>query len=163
MASSQQVRAYLAHWFQLGKSVILQRSRRRCLPNPIFYHETYSSEFEDCWRDIQAVDGQDCYLEGTDQTIAELLSPQWEINDCSRCVMPVPMAVGTIAQMQACPCQDLPSWPNEEIPKPRKTVDSQRYLGSIRDHLQSSYDHSAGLPDPNSVEPGIAFRRQPEP
>jgi hypothetical protein len=145
MASSQQVRAYLAYWFQLGKPVVFQRSQSRCLPNPIFYHDNYSAEFEDCWQQLQAVGGQDCYLAGTDQTIAELLSPQWEINNCARCVMPVPMAIGPIADSQTCPCHDLPSWPNTDAPAPRAAVNSGQQLGRIRDRLETSYDKSAGL------------------
>ncbi|MGD1908547.1 MAG: hypothetical protein ACFB0C_21540 [Leptolyngbyaceae cyanobacterium] len=153
MASSQQVRAYLAYWFQLGKPVVFQRSDNRCLPNPIFYHSNYSAEFEDCWQDIEALDGQDCHLEGTDQTIADLLSPRWEISNCARCVMPVPMALGPIADSQACPCQDLPHWPNTDAPSPRAAVNTAQQLGRIRDRLETSYDRSAGLPKPAPTQP----------
>lgn len=162
MASSQQVRAYLAYWFQLGKPVVFQRSQSRCLPNPIFYHDNYSAEFEDCWQDIQAIGGQDCYLEGTDQTLAELLSAQWEINDCARCVMPVPMAIGPLAASQTCPCQDLPSWPNTDAPSPRAGVNTDKQLGRIRDRLESSYDKSAELLE--GTKRFVIFpQRRPEP
>ncbi|NJN20769.1 MAG: hypothetical protein HC812_05715 [Leptolyngbya sp. RL_3_1] len=144
MASPEQVRVYLAHWFQLGKPVVFERSHSRYLPSPIFYHDNYSAEFEDCWQAIQAIGGRDCYLEGTDQTLAELLSPQWEITDCARCVMPVPMAIGPMAERH-CPCQDLPLWPNTNAPSPRAAVSSHRQLGQLRDRLEASYGSSAGL------------------
>jgi hypothetical protein len=162
MASVEQVRAYLAYWFQLGKPVVFQRNHSYCLPNPIFYHDTYSAEFEDCWQEIQAINGQGCYLEGTDQTLAELLSPQWEITDCARCVMPVPTAIGPIADRQACPCQDLPLWPNTDAPPPRAAVSSQRQLGQLRDRLELSYDHSVGLPRPGALDVPKS-KRLPEP
>ncbi|MDA0268250.1 MAG: hypothetical protein O2890_02380 [Cyanobacteria bacterium] len=163
MASSQQVRAYLAYWFQLGKPVVFQRRHSRCLPNPIFYHDDYSAEFEDCWQQLEAIGGQDCYLEGTDQTIADLLSPHWEISDCARCVMPVPMAIGPMVNPHTCPCQDLPLWPNSDAPSPRAAVNSNEQLGKIRDRLQSSYDSSAGLPTPGVMDSRLPPKRQLEP
>lgn len=134
MASEQNVRQYLAYWLQLGKKVLIRNGQEALQPSPVIEGDHYSAEFEDCWRIVRSPESGDCYLEGTDQTISELLSPQWEINGCSRCTMPVPTrSVGM--PPDNCPCFDLPSWPDTENPQPREPISSQTLLGQIRDRL----------------------------
>lgn len=155
MASVSQVRAYLAYWFQLGKPIIFHKSQTQCLPTPIFQGNRFSPAFEQCWQRVTA-DASDSHLLGTDQTIAQLLETDWEIADCARCSMPVPLPVNGIA-ISNCPCADLPLWPNNEIPQPRLPVESNDRLGTIRDRLSASeilrdrlhttYRQSPGLPD----------------
>ena len=83
-----------------------------------------------------AVEGKALYLEGTQQTISELLSPAWEMTSCARCEMPVPIPqIETTERL--CPCNDLPTWPNEELPKPRLPVDSDQKLRNLRAQLVS--------------------------
>lgn len=137
MASQEQVREYLAYWFQLGKPVVLQNGRAQCLPAPIFIGNHYSQAFEDCWRQIIAVDGQGCYLEGTDQTIAALMSPAWDLAACARCSMPVPLPEVGLSS-EPCPCNDLPSWPNSEVPQPRSAVNTHRHLGDLKQRLEAT-------------------------
>ncbi|MFB8791195.1 MAG: hypothetical protein U7123_20670 [Potamolinea sp.] len=36
---------------------------------------------------------------------------------------------------ETCPCNDLPMWPNTEVPLPREPVDSKARLNTIRDRL----------------------------
>jgi hypothetical protein len=137
MASQEQVRQYLAYWFQLGKPVWVNGGQTALLPQPVISGDRYSPEFEQCWQQVTSAKSGDCYLDATDQTIKELLSPSWEINPCVRCAMPVPVAsVGMPAL--SCPCIDLPLWPNTELPKPRLPVSSQAQLSQIRDRLQSA-------------------------
>jgi hypothetical protein len=137
MASQHQVRQYLAYWFQLGKPVICNGGKDTLLPRSVIQGDRYSPEFDTCWEKIQAIDAGDCYLEGTITTIAELLSPAWEITACCRCTMPVPMPnVGM--PPPTCPCVDLPDWPNTEVPMPRSPVNSQILLQQIRDRLRQT-------------------------
>ena len=104
------------------------------LPVPVLRGDHYSRQFEECWQRITSPESGDCYLEGTSETIAQLLTPEWEIIQCARCPMPLP--VRTVGMPAAsCPCHDLPSWPNTEIPMPREPVNSQNYLNSIRHRL----------------------------
>ncbi|MGF1517164.1 MAG: hypothetical protein ACFCVB_05080 [Nodosilinea sp.] len=134
MASQAQVREYLAHWFQLGKPVVLAEHRGGCLPSPIFQNGRYSRSFEDCWHQIMVTSGQDCYLQGTTQSIAAMLSPAWDLVACSRCDMPIAMpTAGTMTDL--CPCNDLMSWPNTEVPRPRPAVDDQRHLAELQQRL----------------------------
>ena len=154
MASVSQVRTYLAYWFQLGKPVVFNRSQTQCLPHPIFQGNRLSPAFEQCWQTITQ-NTADCYLQGTDQTVADLLAAEWEITECARCSMPIPMPV-SIVNASACPCNDLPNWPNDEIPQPRMGVSDESCLqdirkrlsiaGASRDRLQSTYERSPGLP-----------------
>ena len=136
MASKQEVREYLAYWFQLGKKIVLQNSSAPFLPSPVIQGDRYSKEFEDCWRDILAVGGQDCYLEGTDHTIEELLSPTWQLEECARCEMPIPLPTSGMPAL-VCPCNDLPLWPNHDVPGPRKPVSSISHLTGIRERLET--------------------------
>lgn len=157
MASEQQVKRYLAYWFQLGKKVIIRNGDAAVLPPSVVAGDRYSDEFESVWEQIISPESGDCYLEGTHQTIAELLSPRWEIEACVRCDMPVPLIkIGLPPEL--CPCNDLPSWPNTEIPKPREPVSSQERLQQIRDRLsqrnnQQGFHEPVAPPSPESLIP----------
>ncbi|HIK04931.1 MAG TPA: hypothetical protein IGS40_09470 [Trichormus sp. M33_DOE_039] len=133
MANQTEVKKYLAHWFQLGKKVVVGNEGINLLPQPIYQGDRYSKEFEECWQKI-LLSASDCYLEGTHETIAELLTPSWEMSPCSRCLMPIPMRnVGMPALL--CPCSNLPGWPNTELPNPRCPITDQEQLKIICDRL----------------------------
>ena len=133
MASVQKVQSYLSYWFQLGKPVVCGKSQGECLPEPIFHGSQYSMAFEQCWQKI-IQSPADFYLRGTDESIADLLSDEWDIVSCARCPMPMPMPVRGIRD-SPCPCADLPSWPNDEIPQPRPPVCTANYLNKMRRRL----------------------------
>jgi hypothetical protein len=134
MASQEKVKQYLAYWFQLGKRVLLDNGQEAILPALVFEGDRYSREFESCWQRILASKTGNCYLEGTEQSIHQLLSPGWDINPCARCGMPVPTIEFGIPS-PICPCYDLPSWPNSDLPSPRSAVDSSAHLNRIRERL----------------------------
>ncbi len=134
MADEKDVRQYLAYWFQAGKRVILSARKEAYCPSTVLQGDRYSPEFEDCWAYLMQDESGDCYLEGTHQTIQELLSPQWDVAPCARCDMPVPMVV-LGAMPPECPCSDLPTWPNTDIPKPRSPINTPAHLANIRDRL----------------------------
>ncbi len=137
MASQQEVKQYLAYWFQLGKKVAIGNGKASLLPQEVIKGDRYSEEFEECWQQIISQKAGDCYLEGTQETIAELLSPAWEVNLCARCTMPVPVRnVGMPPDL--CPCNDLSNWPNTELPPPRSPVNTQDQFRVIRDRLLGS-------------------------
>lgn len=134
MASEQEVKQYLAYWFQLGKKVFICNGQESLLPQPVIRGDRYSEEFEDCWRQILSPDSDDCHLEGTEETVAELLTPAWDMSPCARCDMPVLVRSVGIPPL-SCPCDDLSSWPNTELPAPRSPVNSQTQLTEIRNRL----------------------------
>ncbi len=137
MASEQKVRQYLAYWFQLGKKVLIHNGQDAVQPGSVIADDRYSAEFEDCWRIVHSPESGACYLEGTHQTIAELLSPHWEISDCARCAMPIPTILAGMSP-DNCPCFDLPGWPDTDNPQPRDPISSQTSLGQIRDRLKKT-------------------------
>jgi hypothetical protein len=157
MATQAQVRDFLAHWFQLGKPVVLAEDRGECLPAPVFYKGGYSQAFEDCWHQIMVTSGQGCYLRGTTQSVATMLSPGWEVTACARCAMPV--AIPTLGMMTfPCPCNDLHSWPNYEVPVPRTAVNDEHRLTQIQQRLNQAQESSADLPrGPYEAEETNAF------
>jgi len=134
MSSQQQVKRYLAYWFQLGKKVVIDKNNSLVKPQPVIVGEYYSQEFEDICQLIFSPESGDCYLEGTQQTIAELLSPNWEVEPCAVCQMPIPIKTAGIPS-PVCPCHDLLTWPNTELPAPREPVNSQEHLRQICDRL----------------------------
>ncbi len=147
MASEAQVRDFLAHWFQLGKPVVLPGDRGDYLPCPVFSQGGYSQDFENCWDQIMVTQGKDCYLKGTIQTIAAMLSPAWDVKDCARCTMPVSIPTLGLSSFP-CPCHDLLTWPNQDIPVPRGAVDDQRQLSQVRQRLSRIQGQS--IPTPRS-------------
>lgn len=137
MASEKKVKRYLAYWFQLGKKVLLGNGQEELLPQSVIEGDRYSREFEACWQRILSSNAGDCYLEGTEQSIQQLLTPAWDITDCVRCGMPVPtFEIGMPSP--TCPCYDLPSWPNLELPLPRSPVNSSDHLNTIKDRLHKT-------------------------
>jgi hypothetical protein len=133
MATQAEVKEYLAYWFQLGKGIVIDNGMAPLLPQEIFAGNSYSLEFEQCWQ--QVIEAPSSYhLEGTHETIAQLLRPEWEIHPCVRCDMPVPMRNMGMPAL-ACPCNDLATWPNTELPSPRGPVNSQEKLLNIRNRL----------------------------
>jgi len=146
MASEPQVKRYLAYWFQLGKKVVLRNGQSSVLPQPVIAGDRYSDQFEQLWQQLLSPDSGDCYLEGTQETIRELLTPKWDIDPCARCEMPVPM-INVGLPPELCPCNDLPTWPNTELPAPREPINSTSRLQAIRDRLSikspTSESHSS--------------------
>ena len=136
MASAQQVKQYVAHWFQLGKKVVFP-DRQTELPKSVIEGNRYSPDFERCWERILAHQS-DCHLEGTEQSIQDLLSSTWEIAACARCSIPIPTIDRGIQSLE-CPCSDLDLWPNTELPAPRSPVNSSTYLDNIRQRLKPDY------------------------
>ncbi|MFB2938882.1 hypothetical protein ACE1B6_26820 [Aerosakkonemataceae cyanobacterium BLCC-F154] len=134
MASEEQVKQYIAYWFQLGKRVLIRNGREALLPQRVIQGDRYSDEFGECWQRIIAPDSGDCYLEGTQETIAELLTPTWDLNPCARCSMPIPVRNLGLPPNN-CPCSDLPTWPNLETPLPRSPVDTQVHLNDLISRL----------------------------
>jgi hypothetical protein len=134
MASSQEVRQYLAHWFQLGKVVNVPNSPS-IFPRRVLQGNTYTIEFEDCWK--QVINQPAAYLDGTEQTIAELLTDRWDVIDCSRCTMPIPLPAVGLPQNQNCTCQDMPTWPNTELPMPRSAEVVAMKTTGLRQRLAS--------------------------
>jgi hypothetical protein len=132
MATTQEVRLYLAYWFQLGKRVVVPATNQQVKPNPVLCGEAYSAEFEACWQSLLA--GPDAYLEGTEQSIADLLEAEWDLVQCARCQVPVPLRVGGLSPT-SCPCADLPGWPNLDLPIPHAPVNNKTYLTRICNHL----------------------------
>lgn len=141
MASEQEVKRYLAYWFQLGKKVLIRNGQIALQPRQVIKGDRYSQEFEDIWQQIVSPESGNCYLEGTDQTIAELLTPQWDVSPCARCEMPVPVRRAGMPP-DCCPCFELDNWPNTDLPNPREPVCSQERLGRIRDRLSEGNEHS---------------------
>ncbi|MCC3606488.1 MAG: hypothetical protein JGK24_25510 [Microcoleus sp. PH2017_29_MFU_D_A] len=134
MASESEVRKYIAYWFQLGKKVFIRNGSEALLPKSVIAGDRYSSEFEECWQKIISPDSGDSYLQGTNETIAQLLTPAWEISPCARCAMPVPLRDAGMPP-ELCPCNDLANWPDTEMPRPRSPVSTKSQLSSIRDRL----------------------------
>ncbi|MGK7919554.1 MAG: hypothetical protein AB4080_06050 [Trichodesmium sp.] len=134
MASHSQIRKYIAYWFQLGKKLLIRNGQEAIRPQIVISGDRYSQEFEECWRQILSPESGDCYLEGTNQTIQELLSSEWDINSCARCSMPIPSRVKGMPP-ECCPCFDLPHWPDTETPLPRSPISNRSHLLSISERL----------------------------
>ena len=136
MASTNQVRTYLAYWFQLGKKLVWRNGEETLLPQPIIKGDRFSPQFEECWQKVMTIGGKDCYLEGSKETVEELLSSNWDIDGCARCKMPVAIVNSGIQSLE-CICSDLDNWPNDELPKPRSPLNNQVQLNRIRERLRN--------------------------
>jgi hypothetical protein len=127
MATNIEVKEYLAKWLQMGKRVAINDIEVG-LPQ-VIKGENYSPEFEQIWEKSQH---QVAYLEGTNQTIQDLLKPEWEIISCATCELPVPTLSLGYREVRSCVCDDRP---NLDTIAPRSPVTSSTYLQSISDRL----------------------------
>jgi len=127
MATSIEVKEYLAKWLQMGKKVSINDAEIQ-LPK-VINGEHYSPEFEQLWEQSQRAIS---YLEGTNQTIQDLLKPEWEIINCTTCELPVPILSIGYPGVQSCVCDDNP---NLYTIAPRSPVKSSTYLQNISDRL----------------------------
>lgn len=135
MAEADKVKKYIAYWFQLGKKIIIPSQNTAVLPSHILNGHGYSREFEECWQLVSDEKIGDCYLEGTSQTIQQLLSSKWEISECARCRMPVPM-IDLGVQSSTCVCNDMENWPNNQLPPPHQPIDNQQKLRHLSELLK---------------------------
>lgn len=137
MATHIEVKEYLAKWLQMGKKVSIDNSQISL--HQVIKGEIYSPEFEQLWdRAQQAI----AVLEGTNETIQDLLKPEWEILSCAVCDLPVPMSLG-YREVKACVCDDLKLYPNLDSIAPRSPVSTSSYLQDISDRLNSDPELSA--------------------
>ncbi len=150
MASPKEVQTYLAHWFQLGKSVHISNGLITLRPVPVIEGDRLSRAFQDCWQAIMAVGGRDCYLDGASETIEQLLSPQWEIINCARCAIPTAMStVMPVAQL--CPCGDIDHWPNDELPAPHMPINNINHFSKLKTRLNEHPLDGHQLSEDNEV------------
>ena len=137
MASSDQVKQYLACWLQLGKKLVIDNGREVICPETVVINNQYSPEFEECWQKLLAMEGKNCYLEGVEPTIDVLLSPAWDIASCVKCQMPIPQLDLGLQSPPGCPCVDIPLWPNIDLPIPHSPIAIQSHLKRIKARLNS--------------------------
>lgn len=133
MANATEVKEYLSYWFQLGKSVVFPKSQVIVRPDPIFSQHAFSPAFEACWQRM-VLSSEDCYLEGTEQSVRDLLKPEWEMISCARCDLPIARSRNHIPTC-LCPCIDLASWPNLELPQPRLPLHRGSALRNVHKRL----------------------------
>lgn len=146
MASFAQVQQYLAYWFQLGKRVVQPHTQQTFLPSKVISGENYSQEFESICQLLLQANSPESYLEGTSETLASLLTSRWNLEPCHRCQMPIAINHQDI-QPSLCPCHNLPTWPNTDLPTPREPLNHQHCLEKI---LQRLHQASTQQPDPAS-------------
>ncbi|APB32867.1 hypothetical protein GlitD10_0553 [Gloeomargarita lithophora Alchichica-D10] len=133
MASREAVRQYLACWFQAGKSVVYGQETWR--PQRVTQVGQYSPEFISLWQEMVQRGLHYYSLAGTDVSLGQLCSDDWEIMACSRCTMPIPIKIAGMTT-GSCPCADLALWPNPNLPLPHGVVDSQAHLAQVQARLQ---------------------------
>lgn len=136
MAPTKEVKRYLACWLQLGKKLVIDNGQEIICPRTVLMYHHYSAEFEDCWQKLLARSGKNCYLEEVEPTFDILLSATWDISSCANCQMPIPKIARGLKFSPACPCIDLPFWPNTDLPLPRAPIDSKSRLNRIKARLQ---------------------------
>lgn len=136
MASELTVKQYLALWLQVGKRVSSLQGDVLAMPTQIREGKSYSWQFEQCWHQLLRHPHR-YYLTGTDLTFEQLLSPAWDLETCPRCVMLVPIGHGPPTEKAMCPCADLCSWPNNELPQPRLPVDEVPLMQELRRRLEA--------------------------
>ncbi|NKB18516.1 MAG: hypothetical protein HC770_11595 [Pseudanabaena sp. CRU_2_10] len=119
----------------MGKKVFIQSQNKLVGVKCVVRGESYTNEFEQLWAEISDPRSGDVYLDGTDESIQELLSPKWEVVSCARCEMPIPIGMGPQAA-QICPCNNFGCYPNLEAIAPREPVITAKHLSSIMSRLK---------------------------
>ncbi len=139
LTNQDPVKAYLAHWFQLGKKLLFKSGQPGICPGSVLVPGGYSSEFEALWQRIISGQAGDCYLDGTHETIAQLRQHHWEIIHCARCEMPIALPQNGLSPFN-CPCAGLENWPNLDLPCPRCPADTQAQLSELQSRLKHQFE-----------------------
>lgn len=139
LTAADPIKVYLAHWFQLGKKLYFKTGQIGVCPNPVLIPGGYSQDFETLWQQITSGQAGDCYLEGTNETIAQLRQHHWDIIHCARCLMPIALPQSGLSPFN-CPCAGLENWPNLELPSPRCPADSQTHLSGLQARLEHQFE-----------------------
>lgn len=134
MATHQEIRHYLTHWFQLGKRIIINGTPHTIAPT--LNTDRPSAEFEILWQEILA-NPHLAYLEDSEIDLAQLLTGTWEIVDCARCEMPIPLKIAGIIDNH-CICQNMDTWPNSDTLEPHNPINTTQHLQQLRQRLTSS-------------------------
>ncbi len=136
MATHQEIRQYLAHWFQLGKPLILNGTSH-CI-TPTLNTDRPSREFEQIWQQILEMPHL-AYLEGSAVDLGQLLTGIWEIADCARCEMPIPLkAAGIPISAIPCTCDNMTTWPNQNTLPPHSPINTTDRLHQLRKTLATN-------------------------
>ncbi len=133
MALEIDVKKYVACWMQLGTKVWLRNGQPAQVAQ-VIQGGRYTPEFETLWSNVREQTTGDAYLSGTEITLQELMSNNWDIVQCARCTMPVAMQIAGV-QSLGCPCQELVNWPNTDLPCPRPPVNDFDKLKGIQSRL----------------------------
>ena len=142
MASRTLVKNYLAQWMQMGKTISLSTQGDEIHIYKILQGEKYSPSFNKLWDEISTKKAQEAYLSGTDQTIHDLLSNEWEIIACARCNLLIPsLDMGPRVPI-CCPCDDLPSHPNLDLVMPHLPIKLATHLDDLCDRLAEKSEDS---------------------
>ncbi|MCM1983517.1 hypothetical protein [Lyngbya confervoides] len=129
MASTTQVKRFVAIWLQLGKRLVHSSGDVQEKPDRVVQGDRYSPEFDSCWATLLD-QASNWHLSGTAYTLAMLLTQDWEIVSCARCDLPIPLQIAGIND-PSCPCGDIEGWPNLDLPLPHTPIDSRHRLASI--------------------------------
>ncbi len=138
MAARSDVKQYLAYWLQLGKKIFIKGQPQAVGLDRVINHEQYDEVFEQLWLNVSGKQANLAYLEGTDETIQDLLSTEWQIVDCPRCELRLPCLDLGPRQFNSCPCEGLNNWPNYDTLQPRSPVITKTHLSSICDRLETA-------------------------
>lgn len=130
MVSEDRVKQYIALWMQLGKPVVCDRDNQQLSTSSVIRGQAYSPEFEQLWQIIRQAPHH-YHLSATPCSIGDLLAGHWDLLPCARCTLLQPVNESVIAA-GPCPCQDLASWPDDNLPLPRQPIDNQDYLYKIQ-------------------------------
>jgi hypothetical protein len=162
MASRTLVKNYIAQWMQMGKSVSLSTQGEQVSIYKILNGEEYSSLFNKLWDEISTTKADQAYLDGTDQTIDDLLSDRWEIIGCARCSLLVPsLDLGPRVPV-CCPCDDLPSHPNLDLVAPHVPVKLSTAINGLCDRLIAKNTPQEDQQEPQEISSDVSYLSEAE-
>jgi hypothetical protein len=162
MASRTLVKNYIAQWMQMGKSVSLSTQGEQVSIYKILNGEEYSSLFNKLWDEISTTKADQAYLDGTDQTIDDLLSDRWEIIGCARCSLLVPsLDLGPRVPV-CCPCDDLPSHPNLDLVAPHVPVKLSTAINGLCDRLIAKNTPQEDQQEPQEISSDVNYLSEAE-
>ena len=162
MASRTLVKNYIAQWMQMGKSISLSTQGKQVSIYKIINGEEYSSLFNKLWDEISTTKADEAYLDGTDQTIDDLLSDRWEIIGCARCSLLVPsLDLGPRVPV-CCPCDDLPTHPNLDLVAPHVPVKLSTAINELCDRLISKNDPQEDRQEPQESSSNVSYLSEAE-
>ena len=97
------LKSYLAYFISRGMSLVSYKKGEIIYVGLVYQYQGYHQDFENFWRDIQLrSDFAQLYIEGDVRSFQDFLVGFYNVGECARCNLPIPIPTGAAYDIPSC-------------------------------------------------------------